>query len=82
MSATVKTVVAYLDDGERLLEVARQCRDNGWSGLDLLMPYPVHGFEEALGIKRSWVPAARACAWRDWPSVPGCGKACPPCSPR
>ena len=52
------TVVAYIETPEQLLETGRKCRQRGWRDLDAIMPYAVHGFEEALGVRRSWVPAA------------------------
>jgi hypothetical protein len=39
-----------------LLEAARALRAKGVAGLDLHSPYPVHGAEEALGLRRSTVP--------------------------
>jgi hypothetical protein len=39
-----------------LLEAARILRGKGVTGLDLHSPYPVHGAEEALGLRRSTVP--------------------------
>jgi hypothetical protein len=51
-------VVAYIETPEQLLETGQKCRQRGWRELDAIMPYPVHGFEHALGIRKSWVPAA------------------------
>ncbi|MBW7996209.1 MAG: DUF3341 domain-containing protein [Candidatus Glassbacteria bacterium] len=51
-------VVAYIDTPEQLLHTGLKCRERGWRELDALMPYPVHGFEQALGIRKSWIPAA------------------------
>jgi hypothetical protein len=39
-----------------LLEAARILRGKGFTALDLHSPYPLHGAEEALGLKRSTVP--------------------------
>ncbi len=39
-----------------LLEAARVLRAKGFSALDLHSPYPVHGAEEDLGLRRSTVP--------------------------
>lgn len=39
-----------------LLEAARALRAKGFSALDLHSPYPLHGAEEALGLRRSTVP--------------------------
>ena len=51
-------IVAYIDTPEQLLATGQKCRARGWRELDAFMPYPVHGFERALGIRKSWVPAA------------------------
>ncbi len=53
-----KVVVAYIDDPEKLLEMGHRARKQGFVKLDAIMPYPVHGFEEALGLKKSWIPSA------------------------
>ena len=58
MARDNKILVGYLETPERLLEAAEKCRDRGFKRLDALMPYPVHGFEEALGLNKSWVPSA------------------------
>lgn len=39
-----------------LLEAARALRASGGATLDLHTPYPLHGADEALGLKRSTVP--------------------------
>jgi len=54
---TYKLLLGYLDTPERALEAADKARRAGFGGLDLFSPYPVHGFEEALGLKPSWVPS-------------------------
>ncbi len=51
-------VVAYIETPEQLLATGEKCRARGWRELDAIMPYPVHGFEQALGIRNSWVPSA------------------------
>jgi hypothetical protein len=39
-----------------LLAAARALREKGIGSLDLHSPYPVHGADEALGLRRSTVP--------------------------
>jgi hypothetical protein len=41
---------------EAVLEAARVLRAKGHRTLDLHSPYPIHGAEEALGLRRSTVP--------------------------
>lgn len=38
------------------LAAAAKVRAAGWTHFDFLTPFPVHGMEEAMGQKRSWVP--------------------------
>ena len=50
-------VLGEFPDDHALLAAARALRADGrGSGLDLHTPYPVHGAEEALGLRRSTVP--------------------------
>ena len=46
----------YLPD--EALAAAARVRDAGWTHFDMLTPFPVHGMEDAMGQKRSWVPWA------------------------
>ena len=46
----------YLPDAA-LTAVAR-VREAGWTHFDVLTPFPVHGMEDAMGQKRSWIPWA------------------------
>lgn len=39
-----------------VLEAARRVRDAGFSNWDVLTPFPVHGLDDAMGLKRSKVP--------------------------
>jgi len=56
--ADKKALAGITDDPDKFLELAEDARRQGFSNLDAIMPYPVHGFEEKLGLKKSWVPAA------------------------
>jgi hypothetical protein len=38
------------------LAAAAKVRDAGWTHFDVLTPFPVHGMDQAMGLKRSWVP--------------------------
>lgn len=40
----------------KVLTAARRVRESGFVKFDAITPYPVHGMEEACGIKRSWIP--------------------------
>lgn len=45
----------WLDDHE-CVEAARKVREAGFKKFDAVTPFPVHGMEEAIGIKRSMIP--------------------------
>ena len=45
--------VAIFEDDEVLLEALRKSRAKGLKILDCFTPFPVHGIERVLGIKRS-----------------------------
>lgn len=42
------------------VRAAKQVRAAGWTQFDFLTPFPIHGLEQAMGQKRSWVPWATA----------------------
>ena len=48
--------IGFFDDEHRLLSAARECRDRGIPVLDAISPFPVHGMDDALGIKPSRLP--------------------------
>ena len=45
----------WLDDHE-LVHAAAKVRQAGYSKFDAITPFPVHGIEEAIGIRRSVIP--------------------------
>ncbi len=49
-------VLGEFSEDRKLLDAARALRADGITGLDLHSPYPIHGAEEALGLRRSTVP--------------------------
>lgn len=53
-----KGLLAEFETAEGLLAAARALRDKGYSRLDGFTPFPLHGAEEAFGLRRSrlaWV---------------------------
>lgn len=52
----MKGTVALFTDPEQLKVAARQIRDARVKNFDAFTPFPVHGIEEAMGLKRSWLP--------------------------
>lgn len=43
-------------DEASILKAAAKVRESGFTKFDAISPYPVHGMEDACGIKRSWIP--------------------------
>lgn len=41
---------------QAVINAATKTRESGFTKFDAITPYPVHGMEEACGIKRSWIP--------------------------
>lgn len=41
---------------DQALKAAKKTKEMGFTKFDAITPYPVHGMEEACGIKRSWIP--------------------------
>lgn len=54
----VMGVLAEFDGPGGLLEAARRVRDEGYKHFDCHSPFPIHGMDDAMGMKRSalgWV---------------------------
>ena len=59
MSTSVKRVYCYLAEFESasaLYKAAQKVRDAGFSKWDCYSPYPMHGLDAAMGLKRSILP--------------------------
>lgn len=54
--------IAEFPDEHSLLEAARKVRDSGYTRTDAFTPFPVHGIDEALGIKPTILPFIVLCA--------------------
>ncbi len=48
-----KYITAYYYDEEDLIKGLKQIQDKGVEVVDVLTPFPVHGLDKVLGIKRS-----------------------------
>ena len=46
-------VFGEFENGEKLVAAARAFKQKGYARMDAFMPCPVHGIEDALGLKRS-----------------------------
>jgi mono/diheme cytochrome c family protein len=49
-------VIAEFDTPGELLEAARKVRTAGYTEFDTFSPFPVHGMDDAVGIKRTILP--------------------------
>lgn len=49
-------VVGYYFSPEDIIEATQKVRDRGFKKFDAFTPFPVHGIDAALGIKRSALP--------------------------
>lgn len=49
-------ILAIFDDDETLLKGAEKAKDKKIDIYDIYTPFPVHGLDEAMGIKRSILP--------------------------
>ena len=54
-------LVALFDNEQSLVEATDQARTSGMPIHDCYTPYPVHGLDAAMGLKRSWLPYASFC---------------------
>ncbi len=58
-----KVLYAIYEEGDDLLHAVEKVRSKGMDVIDCFTPYPVHGLDGAMGIKRSRLPiAAFICA--------------------
>jgi len=53
-------ILGHFLDPDAALHAAVKVRESEWSHFDFLTPFPVHGMEEAMGQKRSWIPYVTA----------------------
>lgn len=54
--AALKGIAGIWLEESKVVTAARKTREAGFVKFDAITPYPVHGMEEACGIKRSWLP--------------------------
>jgi hypothetical protein len=56
MKTSTRGVLGHFYEPDDVLVAAEKVRDSEWTHFDILTPFPIHGLEEAMGQKRSWVP--------------------------
>ena len=54
----MKELSGYYDKEANLLEAVKKLRENNIKIKDVFSPYPVHGLDHAMGLRRSWLPRA------------------------
>lgn len=54
-------VIGLFADPHELMEGATAVRKAHFHGLDAFTPYPVHGIDKILGIKKSWISVVTLC---------------------
>lgn len=56
MAKLMPGLAAIFTEEHQILEAARKSRDLGMTKFEAISPYPIHGMEDACGIKRSSIP--------------------------
>lgn len=56
MKNITKYISAYFEDEEDLLTGIKNLKENNVDVLDAFTPFPVHGLDKVLGLRRSWLP--------------------------
>lgn len=56
MAKYTKGIAGIWEEEHLILQAASKTRDAGFTKFEVISAYPVHGMEEACGIKRSWIP--------------------------
>lgn len=56
MASSSYGLIATFDTAPGIYHAAQQVRDAGYKNWDCITPFPVHGLDGAMGLKRSQVP--------------------------
>ena len=57
--AKIRGIIGVFKDEHELLHAAKAGKEKmGFQKYDAYTPYPVHGLDAAMGVKRSWIPWA------------------------
>ena len=49
-------VIGFFNDPHSLVVATAKVRSSEFKSFDAYTPYPVHGLDDAMGLKRSWIP--------------------------
>ena len=61
MSSKPYGLIAMYDTPAEAMQAAEQVRDAGYKFWDVIAPFPVHGMDRAMGMRRSKVPRISIC---------------------
>lgn len=61
MAKNQSGMAAIFLEESAVVKAATKTREMGFKKFDAISPYPIHGMEEACGIKRSWIPYVTFC---------------------
>lgn len=56
MAAKIYGLIATFDNPTDVYHAAEQVREAGYRDWDVITPFPIHGLDRAMGLKRSFVP--------------------------
>jgi hypothetical protein len=56
MAAPLYGLIATFDNPPDVYRAAEQVREAGYRDWDVITPFPIHGLDRAMGLKRSFVP--------------------------
>jgi hypothetical protein len=56
MAASLYGLIARFDTAPEIYHAAEKVRDAGYKNWDCITPFPVHGLDGAMGVRRSHVP--------------------------
>ena len=56
MSAEHYGLIAMFDTPAEIVRAAEAVRDAGYKSWDVITPFPIHGMDRAMGVRRSFVP--------------------------
>ena len=54
----MKEISGYFEKEAVLLDAVKNLRENNIKIKDVFSPYPIHGLDHAMGLRRSWLPRA------------------------
>ena len=54
--------VGLWENEDHFVKGAKALSQAGFTRVEAITPFPVHGLDQALGLKRSWIPYVTFCA--------------------